>query len=346
MATQAQTMKAWQLHAFGYENLTLDEIKIPVPGPNEILIKVGAVSMNFRDQAIVEGYYEPKKVPSPLIPVSDTAGKVVQVGENVSRFKVGDRVVSHMYSKWVNELPSPNEPDFCLGSPLHGGLSEYMLLDEEAAVLTPSNLTDEQAATLPIAALTSWFALVTYGNLQKGDTVVIQGTGGVSIFGIQIAHALGARVIVTTSSDEKGEKARKLGADEIINYKATPDWHKVVTKLTNGVGADHILDVVGGDELNKSVQAAKVRGQISVIGFIEGQTSHLDLMQVIFRQTRFQGIAVGHRAAFEEMNKAFEQYDIRPVIDTIYDFKDAKKAYDHLARGPFGKIVIKVGQND
>lgn len=335
-------MKAWQLHAFGLENLTLGETTVPTPGPNDILIKVGAVSLNFRDKAIVDGIYEPEMIPKPLIPVSDAAGTVVQVGHQVTRFKVGDRVASHLYSRWVDGLPAPNEPDFCFGAPLPGGLAEYMLIHEESAVEVPSYLSDEEASTLPIAALTAWFSLVTYGKLKAGETVVVQGTGGVSIFGIQIAKALGAKVIATTSSDQKGEKARELGAQEIINYVSTKDWASEVTRLTNGQGADHLLEVVGGEGLNNSVQATRVGGQISLIGFLNGQTTNLDLMQVIFRQTRIQGIAVGHRAAFEEMNKAFEQYHIKPVIDTVYNFEDALKAYEHLGRGAFGKIVIRV----
>ncbi len=335
-------MKAWQLHAFGLENLTLDEITVPAPGPNDILIKVGAVSLNFRDKAIVDGIYEPEMIPKPLIPVSDAAGTVVQIGHQVTRFKVGDRVTSHLYSRWVDGLPAPNEPDFCFGAPLPGGLAQYMLIHEESAVKVPSYLSDEEASTLPIAALTAWFSLVTYGKLKAGETVVVQGTGGVSIFGIQIAKALGAKVIATTSSDQKGEKARELGAQEIINYVTKKEWASEVTRLTNGQGADHLLEVVGGEGLNDSVQATRVGGQISLIGFLNGQTTNLDLMQVIFRQTKIQGIAVGHRAAFEEMNKAFEQYHIKPVIDTVYNFEDAVSAYKHLDRGAFGKIVIRV----
>lgn len=315
---------------------------MPTPGANDVFIKVGAVSLNFRDKAIVEGFYEPDRVPNPLTPVSDAAGTVVQVGANVSRFKIGDRVTSHLYSKWIDGAPAPNEPDFCFGMPLPGGLAEYMLIHEESSVLVPSTISDEEASTLLIAALTAWYSLVTYGNLKAGETVVIQVTGGVSIFGIQIASALGARVIVTTSSDAKAERARKLGATDIINYVKTPDWAAEVQKLTNGKGADQLLEVVGGEGLNDSVKATKVTGQITVIGFLAGQTVNLDLMQVIFKQTKIQGIAVGNRSAFEEMNKAFDKLNIKPVIDTVYAMEDAIKAYEHLGRGAFGKIVIKI----
>ena len=342
MIQEKNTMKAWQLKGFGLDNLKLEDIAMPIPGKNEVLIKVGAVSLNFRDKAIVDGIYEPEMVPNPLTPVSDASGTIVQIGANVTRFKPGERVTSHLYSKWVDGAPAHNEPDFCFGSPLPGGLAEYMIIHEESAVLAPSSLTDEEASTLPIAALTAWYSLVTYGNLQKGDSVLIQGTGGVSIFGIQLANALGARVIVTTSSNEKGERALKLGAQTVINYIETPDWAAEVIKLTDGKGVDQILEVVGGDGLNDSVKATKVTGQISVIGFLAGQTTDLNLMQVIFRQTKIQGIAVGNRTAFEEMNKAFDQYNIKPVIEKVYQFEDAIEAYHHLAKGAFGKIVIKI----
>lgn len=342
MSQNTNTMKAWQLHAFGLDNLKVGTVPVPEVKPHEILIKVGAVSLNFRDKAIVDGIYEPDLVPKQLIPVSDAAGTIISIGSEVTRFKVGDRVISHLYSHWIDGSPAPDEPAHCIGMPYPGGLAEYMILEAESAVLTPDSLTDEEASTLPIAALTAWFSLVTYGNLKAGETVVIQGTGGVSIFGLQIAHALGARVIVTTSSDDKAEKARQLGADDIINYITTPDWALEVQRLTNGKGADQLLEVVGGQGLNDSVQATKVTGQISVIGFLAGQSTNLDLMQVIFRQIKIQGIAVGHLRAFEEMNKAFNQYQIKPVIEKVYPFEEALHAYQHLAKGAFGKIVIKI----
>lgn len=335
-------MKAWRLHAFGLENLVLENVSIPEPKSNEILIKVGAVSLNFRDKAIADGFYEPERVPNPLIPVSDAVGTIVKAGSDVKKFTAGDRVLSHLYSHWLDGAPSSNEPDFCLGTPFQGGLAEYMILEAESAVLAPSTITDEEAATLPIAALTAWFSLVTYGGLKAGDTVVLQGTGGVSIFGLQIAHALGAKVIVTTSSDDKGKKALELGADAIINYVKTPNWADEVLRLTNGVGADQLLEVVGGEGLNDSIEATRVAGRISVIGFLAGQTTNLNLMRVIFKQTLIQGIAVGHLKAFEEMNEAFDKYNIKPVIDTVYSFEQAIEAYQHLSKGAFGKIVIKV----
>lgn len=341
MSDISKTMKAWQLHAFGLENLKLSEVPTPVPLADEILIRVGAVSLNFRDKAIVDGIYG-QPIPMPLIPVSDVAGTVIQIGAAVKRFKIGDRVISTLYSKWIDGQPAPDEPDYCYGAPLPGGLAEYMVINDNSAVLAPESYSDEEASTLPIAAVTAWFSLVETGKIKPGDTVVAQGTGGVSIFATQMAKAIGARVIITTSSDVKGEKARSLGADDVINYVKTPDWAAEVLKLTNGLGADHLLDVVGGDGINDSVRATRVGGQVSMIGFLGGQATNLNLTQAIFKQTKLQGICVGHRKSFEEMNAALTKFNIKPEIEAVYNFEDAVKAYEHVSRGAFGKIVIRL----
>lgn len=199
-------MKAWLLKDFGLENLKLEEVETPVPGPGELLVKVGAVSLNFRDKAIVEGFYEPHLVPKPLIPVSDATGTVVATGQGVSRFSTGDRVNSHLYSRWLEGEPAADEPAWCIGMPLPGGLAEYMIIHEDSAVKAPDSMTDEEASTLPIAALTAWYSLMDIGNLQPGQTVLVQGTGGVSVFAAQIAHAYGARVIAISSNDANLER--------------------------------------------------------------------------------------------------------------------------------------------
>jgi len=335
-------MKAWLLNDFGLDNLQRADVPTPVPQADELLVKVGAVSLNFRDKAIVDGIYEPDMIPKPLIPVSDAAGTVVAVGSNVTRFKVGDRVNSHLYSRWVDGAPGPNEPDYCFGAPLPGGLAEYMIIHEQSAVAAPANMTDEQASTLPIAALTAWFSLMEVGHLQAGQTVLVQGTGGVSIFALQIAKAAGARVIATSSRDENLEKVKALGASAGINYRQFPAWEQKALELTDGKGVDILLDVVGGDGLNQSVAATKASGIITQIGFLNGQTASLDLMRIIFRQTTIRGIAVGHRASFERMNAFFNEHNILPVVEKVYGFDQAREAYEHLARGPFGKVVIKV----
>lgn len=335
-------MKAWLLKDFGMENLQLEGIPTPEPKTGELLIKVGAVSLNYRDKVIVEGLYEPNMIPKPLIPVSDAAGKVVKTGPGVSRFKIGDRVSSTLYSRWIDGAPGPNEPDYCFGAPLPGGLAEYMIIHEESAVLAPDTLSDEETATLPIAALTAWFSLMDVGHLQRGQTVLVQGTGGVSLFAVQIATALGARVIATSGRDENLAKIRALGAAEGINYKKHPDWAKEALALTGGNGVDLLLDVAGGNGLNQSVAATKPAGLIAQIGFLSGQTASLDIMPLLFRQTTIRGIAVGHRTSFERMNIFLNQHQIKPVIDKVYPFSEARQAYQHLARGPFGKVVITI----
>jgi NADPH:quinone reductase-like Zn-dependent oxidoreductase len=335
-------MKAWLLNDFGLDNLQLGQVPTPSPKENEILIKVAAVSLNFRDKAIVDGIYEPEMIPKPLIPVSDAVGVVVAVGPGVTHLREGDRVNSHLYSAWVDGDPKPNEPDFCYGAPLPGGLAEYMILNAESVVKAPVAMTDEEASTLPIAALTAWYSLMDYGHLQPGQTVLVQGTGGVSVFAVQIASAFGAQVIATSSRDENLAKVKALGAWQGINYKQHPDWEKKVLELTNGRGVDQLLDVVGGDGLNQSVAATRVGGHISQIGFLAGQTAKLDLMRVIFRQTAIRGIAVGSARSFERMNGFLNQHRIKPVIDQVYPFEQAREAYEHLGRGAFGKIVIRV----
>ena len=336
-------MKAWLLDNFGLDNLRLGEVPTPKPKDDEILVKVSAVSLNFRDKAIMDGIYEPKMIPQPLIPVSDAVGVVVAAGKNVTHLNVGDRVNSHLYSRWVDGLPKPNEPDFCYGAPLPGGLAEYMTLYAESAVKAPDTMTDEEASTLPIAALTAWYATMDYGKLQPGQTVLVQGTGGVSVFAAQIASAFGAKVIATSSKDENLSRMKALGVWEAINYTKRPDWDKAVLELTDGKGVDQLLDVVGGDGLNQSVEATRVGGHISQIGFLQGQKSNLDLMRIIFRQTAIRGIAVAPSRAFERMNAFLNKHEIHPVIDKVYPFEEAHQAYKHLARGAFGKIVINVG---
>ncbi|NWK80367.1 NAD(P)-dependent alcohol dehydrogenase [Aquitalea sp. LB_tupeE] len=335
-------MKAWMLKDFGLQNLELGEVPTPVPQAGELLVKVGAVSLNFRDKAIVDGIYEPHLVPKDLIPVSDAVGEVVAVGEGVTRFKLGDRVNSHLYSRWLDGEPGPDEPAYCFGMPLPGGLAEFMIIHEDSAVRAPENMTDEEASTLPIAALTAWYSLMDVGNLKPGQSVLVQGTGGVSIFAAQIAAAYGARVIATSSNDENLDKVKALGVGDGINYRTYPDWEKKVLELTDGKGVDVTIDVAGGNGLNQSVLATKAAGVIAQVGFLTGQTTQLQLMPVIFRQTTIRGIAVAPRSSFDRMNPFLDKHSIKPVIDKVYKFDEAVQAFEHLARGPFGKVVIKV----
>ncbi len=335
-------MRARTLDDFGLQNLNLREVPTPTPGPGELLVKVSAVSLNYRDKALVDGIYAPERQPKGLIPVADSAGVVAAVGEGVTEFAVGDRVTSHFYAEWHDGPWLAEYTDQQIGGPLNGGLAEYQVLAAANVVPTPAYLTDAEAATLPIAALTPWFSMIEYGGMREGGSVLVQGTGGVSIFGIQIAAALGGRVIVTSSSDDKLARARELGATDTINYRTTPDWAAEVLELTDGKGVDVVLDVAGGDGLRDSVRAARGNGLVAVIGFLTGQTTTLDLMDVIWHQTRVQGVAVGHLRAFRELVTFMDEHRIHPVIDTTYGFEQAHEAYEHLARGAFGKIVIQV----
>ena len=335
-------MRAWMLDDFGLENLNLHEIPTPQPAAGELLIKVSAVSLNYRDKALVDGIYMPEKIAKGLIPVADSSGVVAAVGAGVTKYKVGDRVTSHFYSTWHDGPWLNDYADFQTGGPINGGLAEFQILGEHNVVPTPRDMSDIEASTLPIAALTPWFVLREYRKVKPGDTVLIQGTGGVSIFAIQLASALGARVIVTSSSDEKLVRARELGATDTINYRATPDWAAAVLEMTDGQGVDVVLDVVGGDGLRDSVRTTKGNGLVAVIGFLQGQSTTLDLMDIIWHQAQIQGIAVGHLRAFQDLVTFLEEHTIHPVIDTVYPFEDARAAYDQLARGAFGKIVIRV----
>ncbi|KAB2976908.1 NAD(P)-dependent alcohol dehydrogenase [Streptomyces sp. SS1-1] len=339
-------MRAWQLDDFGLKNLRLADRPTPRPQEGQILVKVSAVSLNYRDKAIVDGVYDPEKMPKGLIPVNDAAGVVAEVGPGVTEWQVGDRVLSHFYSHWLEGPPGPDEPDWQLGGPLDGGLAEYMILEAKSAVPAPANLTDQQAATLPIAALTAWFALVEYGRLRPGQSVLVQGTGGVSLFAVQFATALGARVIATSSSDDKLRRAAALGAGDLVNYRTHPDWADEVLRLTDGRGVDHVVEVVAGEGLNQSVRATKAAGHIALVGFLGGQTAPLDVMPLLYSQAAIRGIAVGHRRAFVEMNRWIEKNGLEPVIDSVFAFEDARQAYERLEEGPFGKVVIRVGDED
>jgi NADPH:quinone reductase-like Zn-dependent oxidoreductase len=335
-------MKAWQLTGFGLDHLVLNDIPQPAPGPGEVLVRISAVSLNYRDKLLYDGNYNPK-LQFPITQVADAVGEVVALGPNVTRFKIGDRVVTNYCTQWIDGPPTNKESLHTLGNTIPGALAEYLVLTEQALVLAPAYLTNEEAAAVPCAGLTAWYALVEQGKLNAKQTVLIEGTGGVSLFGLQIAYALGAKTIVTSSSDEKLARAKTLGATHIINYRTTPEWHKTVLDLTNKQGVDHILEVVGGKELQKSINCLRPEGEISIIGILNDFDSTINLFSLIQRQAVLRGISVGPRRALEDMLKKFDQLKLRPVIDSVYAFNDAKAAYERLEKGAFGKIVIKVG---
>jgi NADPH:quinone reductase-like Zn-dependent oxidoreductase len=334
-------MKAWELSGYGIENLKLTEKSEPKPGPNEVLVRMSAVSLNYRDKLVVEGLYNPN-MSFPIVQVADGVGEVVDAGKSVTRFRRGDRIMTHYATRWIDGQPQGDETTHTLGNTISGALAEYIVMDEQSVVRVPDYLTDEEASTLPCAGLTAWYALVEKGQLLPDQTVLIQGTGGVSIFGLQIASAIGAQTIVTSSSDEKLERVRSLGASHGINYARTPQWENVALDLTAKKGVDHVLEVVGGKSLVQSVSAIKAGGHIAVIGILESFTSDLPLFPILVKQVVLRGYSVGPRRALEEMNQAFAKWQIRPVIDTVYPFGDGLAAYEHLYRGAFGKIVIRI----
>lgn len=340
-----ESMQVWQLPAFGLQHLQLAQQAVPRPGPNEVLVKVAAVSLNYRDKLVVNGQLLPERPSMPFVPVSDMAGEVVELGPQTSRFKVGDRVLGNFWTQWLDGEPPQAmlKHGLSLGGPLPGMLAEYVVLPEQVAVAAPLSLSDEEAATLPVAALTAWFALVEAGHLRQRQTVLVQGTGGVSLFGLQFAQALGARVIVTSRSDSKLERAKALGAWAGINTRNTPAWGQAAMALTNGTGVDQVLELLGGDNLRQSVDALAGSGHILQIGFLNDADIHMPAVPFQLRRATLRGVSVGHRRALEEMNQAIDHHGIKPVIDRVFSFAEAPAAFAHLEQGPFGKLVIKVG---
>jgi NADPH:quinone reductase-like Zn-dependent oxidoreductase len=334
-------MKAWQLQAFGRENLVLNDIPQPTPGPGEVLIRISSVSLNYRDKLLYDGLYNPH-LEFPMTQVADAVGEIVALGQDASRFKIGDRVVTNYCTRWIDGRPTAKESLYTLGNVIPGALAEYLVLNEQALALAPSYLTNDEAAALPCAGLTAWYSLVEKGGLNSSQTVLLQGTGGVSLFGLQIAHAFGATTIVTSSSDEKLARAKSLGASHTINYKTHPDWEKEALALTDKEGVDQILEVVGGPNLARSIKAIRPEGQISIIGVIEGFDATIPIFGMIQKLGTLRGITVGPRRALEDMLRKFDELKLHPVIDSLYSFNDARRAFDRLEEGAFGKIVIRV----
>ena len=336
-------MKVYEIQdGFGLDHLRVAERPDPTPGHGQVMVSMRAVSLNYRDILTVTGLYNPRQG-LPLVPCSDGVGEVVAVGEGVSRFKLGDRIAAVFCQRWIGGAPTYEKLRSTLGGPRDGTLAEWMLLDEDGAVLVPEHLSDEEAATLPCAGLTAWSALAEYGNVAPGDTVLVQGTGGVSIFALQFAQLLGAKVIVTSSSDDKLKRARKLGAWHEINYIDDSYWGKTARELTDGVGVDHVLDVGGGRTLEQSLRAIRIGGEISLVGVLSGAAADLNLVPIFMKNVRIQGIVVGSRDGFEAMNRAVAMHEMRPVVDRIFPFAEAREAFEFVMNGAhFGKVCIAI----
>lgn len=335
-------MKAFEIQQFGIENLALAERDEPQPEANQVLIKFHAASLNYRDLMMVKGFYNPR-AKLPTIPFSDGAGEIVAVGENVTKWKTGDRVCPIFTQGWIEGEPSAGKNKTTLGGGDRDGvLREFGAFDEESVVKIPEHLSYEEAATLPCTGVTAWNALVVSGKLKAGETVLTLGTGGVSVYAVQIAKMFGARVFATSSSDEKIEKLKSLGANETINYKQTPDWDKEVLRITEKRGVDHVVEVGGAGTLAKSINSVRIGGHVAVIGALSGAGEGVNPIPILMRSIRLQGVFVGSRKMFEDLNRAVETNGIKPVIDRTFAFEETTDALRYMDSGAhFGKIVIK-----
>ncbi len=332
-------MRAYRFAAFGLEHLKLEEVPAPRPGPGEIVLDVKSVSLNYRDLLVIKGLYNPR-LRLPAVPLSDGAGVISAVGPGVTRVRVGDRVMSHFVSGWIDGPFKQEYLGTTLGTPAAGLAAEQVVLPAEAVVPVPAGYDFEQAATLPIAALTAWSALQTVGRVQPGQAILTLGTGGVSIFAVQFAKALGARVIITSRGDAKLDRARALGADHTINYARTPDWEQAVLEYTGGVGVDLTVETTGPGTLDRSLKATRAGGIVALLGALTGRQGPVTTGLILMKRLRIEGIMVDSRAAFEAMNRFLEARRIAPVIDRRYRFEQLPDALRCMEAGEhFGKIV-------
>lgn len=332
-------MKAFRLNKFGVDGLALVDVPEIRPGPGQVLVKMRAWSLNYRDILVVRGIYAPKlKLPFQIL--SDGVGEIMDVGEGVTRVKVGERVAGAFMQRWIGGKPTIEKCASALGGAIPGVAAEYVVLDANGAVPVPEHLSDEEAAALPCAAVTAWHALVSSGKLAAGETVLVMGTGGVSTFALQFARLHNARIIATSSSDAKLERLRELGATDTINYKSTPNWGAKVRELTDGKGVDHVVEVGGAGTLAQSFEAVCISGRISLIGVLSGGT--VNPIPVLMKSIDVQGIYVGSRVMFEAMNAAMAASETRPIVDRVFPFSELPAALKYMESGAhFGKIVLK-----
>ena len=337
-------MKAYEIQndKQGLDVLTLVERPQPQPKTRQILVKIKAASLNYRDLLVAKGTYGSKSV-KPIVPLSDGAGEVVAVGEGVTRVKVGDRVAGIFMQTFISGELTPEKANSALGGAIDGVLAEYVVFDEQSVVKIPAHLSYEEAATLPCAAVTAWNAMVAEGQIKAGDTILLQGTGGVSLFGLQFAKMMGAQVILTSSTDEKLNRAIQLGADVGINYKTTLDWEEKVWHLTDGRGVDLVVEVGGAGTLSKSLRAVRYGGKVAMIGVLTGVAGDVSTGAILHKHIRVQGIYVGSRDLFEDMNRSISLHRMKPIIDRVFPFHEAREALAYLESGAhFGKIVIRL----
>ncbi|MEZ6063668.1 MAG: NAD(P)-dependent alcohol dehydrogenase [Planctomycetaceae bacterium] len=335
-------MRTCQLqNTFGIDSLSIVDQPVPAVGPGQVLVRMTAWSLNYRDLMTVTGTYNPK-MKLPVTPLSDGVGEVIEVGAGVTRVTAGDRVAGIFMEDWINGELNAAAAKSARGGAIPGQLAEYVVMKADGVVLVPEHLSDEEAATLPCAAVTAWHGLVTDGDITADDIVLTLGTGGVSLFAAQFAIAIGAKVIGTSGSDEKLQRLRDLGVSDTINYRKTPDWSARVLELTRGTGVDHVVEVGGAGTLPQSLQAVRMGGQISLIGVLSEPGSAINPIPILMKGVRVQGIYVGSRVMFESMNTFIAKHKLRPVVDRVFAFDDVREAFRHMQSGAhFGKIVIR-----
>lgn len=337
-------MRCFQIKEFGLDNLQMVQHQQPDPGPGEVLLKLEAASLNYRDLLVVQGLYNPRQ-PLPLIPCSDAAAKVEKLGPGVEHLQVGDKVCTLFCQNWPAGRPTRQRLRNTLGSPADGVLCSYCVLPAHGVSRYPEYLSPAEASTLPCAALTAWSALVTQAELSPGDTVLLLGTGGVSIWALQLAQVLGLRTIITSSSEAKLEQARALGADHTINYSTDKNWGKTAREMAGGEGVDLVVEVGGAGTLAQSLRSLRLGGQISLIGVLSGVEEPLGILPIVMGQIKVQGILVGHHDGFAAMCRALEKAKVKPVIDRVFPFLESRQAFEHLAGGGhLGKIVVDMSQ--
>jgi NADPH:quinone reductase-like Zn-dependent oxidoreductase len=327
----------------GIDSLVLRETPVPRPGRGQVLVRLRAASLNYRDLMVLTGRYA-RGAPLPdLVPLSDGAGEVTEIGPEVTRVKPGDRVAGIFMQTWIGGDIEPEHAASSLGGAIHGVLAEYVLFDQQGLVHLPPHLSFEEGATLPCAGVTAWNALYAGRPLIAGQSVLVLGTGGVAIFALQFAHAAGAQVIAISSSDDKLARTKQLGALGTVNYRQHPEWQKEVLALTDGRGVDHVIEVGGAGTLPRSIEAARLSGQIHQIGVLTGGGGQIDPSISMRKGLILRGIYVGSRQMFEAMNRAIVVSKLHPVIDRVFAFEQAAEAYRHMqSQSHLGKIVIRI----
>ena len=323
----------------GFNAVTTEQVKTKKPAPHEITVRLHANSLNYHDYAVVKGLWGPSER---RIPMADGAGEVIDVGENVTEFKLGDNVVSTFFPTWANGKPLVDGFSTVPGDGVDGYAREHITSSSSSFTKAPKGWSHVEASTLTTAALTAWRALMCFNTIKAGDSVLLQGTGGVSIFALQFAKMVGAKVIATSSSEQKMERLKDMGADHVINYRGEPNWGELAKELNGGVGVDHVVDIGGGQTLEQSVTAVRVGGQISLIGILSGQTCEINIVKAFIQQVRLQGVLVGSRSHQQEMIKAIEVNQIKPVIDKVFSLDDMVAAFEYQeSNRHFGKICLE-----